>query len=91
MLGRVFQNAMRKSARAKAFNKFSQMGFKTTPVLNKKLSIGETAVVIEEKIAGISQVVSRYSKICVNMLCRTTSKNLVLLFQSEMVLQECLV
>jgi hypothetical protein len=58
MLGRIFKNAVKKTSRVSALNKYAKMGFKTTPVLNKKLSIGETAVVLEDKIAGISQVVS---------------------------------
>ena len=87
MLGRIFKNAVKKSQNARALNSMAKMGFRTTPVLNKKLSIGETAVVLEDKIAGISQVVSRYSWIWL-IRYRTISKSLVLLFPLVMVLQE---
>jgi hypothetical protein len=41
-----------------ALSSLSCREFHSSQILNKKLSIGEAAVVLEEKIAGISQVVS---------------------------------
>ena len=35
--------------------------FRASPVLNKKLSLGEAVMVLEEKIASIQQVVSTAS------------------------------
>lgn len=61
MFGRMFKHALKKGDKVKGLNKLSAMGFGATPAMNKKLSIGEAADVLEHKISGISQVVSRYS------------------------------
>jgi len=61
MFGRIFKQALKKGDKMKGLNKLSAMSFRTTPAMNKKLSIGEAADVLEHKISGISQVVSRYS------------------------------
>lgn len=60
MFGRIFNQTLTKSTKAKTLNKLATMGFRATPAMNKKLSIGEAADVLEHKISGISQVVSRY-------------------------------
>ena len=60
MFGRILKKSLNKGGAMLTLNKMSAMGFRTTPVLSKKLSIGEAADVLEHKISGISQVVSRY-------------------------------
>ena len=63
MLGRVLKNSLNKGKMFKNINKIAAMNFRSTPALSKKLDIGEAAVVLEQKISGISQVVSRYKSI----------------------------
>ena len=63
MLGRVFQKSVRKGKFIKNLNKLAAMNFRATPALGKKLNIGEAFDVLEHKISGISQVVSRYLRI----------------------------
>lgn len=60
MFGSIFKQALTKSNKAKTISKLSSMGFRATPAMHKKLSIGEAVDVLEHKISGISQVVSRY-------------------------------
>lgn len=60
MFGRIFKHAIKKGDKAKTLSKLSAMNFRATPMMNKKLSIGEAADVLEHKISGISQVVSGY-------------------------------
>ena len=61
MFGRIFRHSLTKGNNMKSLNKVASMNFRASPALNKKLSIGEAADVLEHKISGISQVVSRYS------------------------------
>ena len=68
----------------KTMTNLAKASFRSTQAVGDKLSIGEAAVVLEEKIAGISQVVSISSS-----LIRTTSSSSVMLSQSVMVLLEC--
>lgn len=60
MFGRIFGHALRRGYKNRSMTKLAMMGFRTTPVLSAKLSIGEAVDVLEHKLSGISQVVSRY-------------------------------
>lgn len=64
-------------------NNVAKASFRSTQALNAKLSIGEAATVLEDKISGLSQVVS------LALILRTTSSSSVMYSQSEMVSQEC--
>lgn len=61
MFGRILKHSLTKSKKVSSLNRLAAMNFRVTPTMNKKLSIGEAADVLEHKISGISQVVSRYS------------------------------
>lgn len=56
MLGRIFKQTLQKGKKINYFSKVASMGFKTTPIMNKKLAISEAVDVLEHKISGISQV-----------------------------------
>ena len=84
MFGKFFRQSLSKGQNFKALNRLSAMNF--SPAVNQKLGIGDAADIIEQKISGISQVVSLTSNIY-----RTISRNSVKLSLSEMVSPESLV
>lgn len=84
MLGSIFKRSLTKGKNAKTLSKMTNMGFRSTVVMSKKLGIGDAADILEQKISGISQIVSRYSLIFFRTILRSSVKS----FHSEMVLQE---
>jgi len=60
MFSRIFKHSLSKGSKMRALNKLSAMGFRSTPAMSAKLNIGEAVDVLQHKISGISQVVSRY-------------------------------
>jgi len=61
MLGKIFKHSLSKGKSASTLNKVSAMNFRSSAVAGQKLGIGDAADILEQKISGISQVVSRYS------------------------------
>ena len=88
----MFSKLATYAARGKLATSYGSMtnmakaSFRSSQALNKKLSIGEAAVVLESKIAGISQVVS----ISLAHLFRTTLLNSEMSSLLAMVSQESL-
>jgi hypothetical protein len=60
MFGRIFKHSLSKGNKAKTLNKLSAMSFRSTPAVGAKLGIGDAADILQQKISGISQIVSRY-------------------------------
>ena len=84
MLGSIFKRSLTKGKNVKTLSKMTNMGFRSTVVMSKKLGIGDAADILEQKISGISQIVCRYSL----TLFRTILRNSVKSSHSEMVSQE---
>ena len=84
MLGSILQRSLTKGKNVKSISKMTNMGFRSTVAMSKKLGIGDAADILEQKISGISQIVSRYSLI----YFRTILRNSVKSFHLVMVLQE---
>lgn len=59
MFGRIFKHNLVKANKMAQLTKISQMGFKATPALSKKLNLSEAVDVLANKISGISEVESR--------------------------------
>ena len=59
MFGRIFKHNLIKANKMAQLTKISQMGFKATPALSKKLNLSEAVDVLSNKISGISEVESR--------------------------------
>lgn len=64
MFSRILKQSFTKGKKLQTLNKLSAMNFRSTPVVSAKLNIGEAVDVLQHKISGISQVVSRY--LCIN-------------------------
>ena len=60
MFGKIFKQSLIKGQNAKTLSRMAAMNFRSTPAACQKLGIGDAADILEQKISGISQVVSRY-------------------------------
>ena len=54
MLSKLFT----KLHRSQNITQMAQMGFKATPMMNKKPSIGDAVTILQSKVSNINQVVS---------------------------------
>lgn len=59
MFGRIFKHNLTKANKMHQMTKITQMGFRATPALSKKLNLSEAVDVLANKISGISEVESR--------------------------------
>jgi len=89
MFSQFVRRSLVKGQNAKALTRVSAMNFRSTPAASQKLGIGDAADILEQKISGISQVVSRYFG-GFDLEFRMILRNSERLFHSEMELLECL-
>lgn len=59
MFGRIFKHSLTKGSKYSQLTKISQMGFKSTPALSKKLNLSEAVDVLSNKLQSVSDVESR--------------------------------